>query len=170
MRNHEIDEQLGRQLDDAYRAFVAARAQAIKAISHMMITTFNLARCIGNARADLRMSFSRWCLKYCGVFDVRVVRPVCAVAHRTHAEDSVETWQLRLLGLTATIHHSERPLSQQRKHKRTSWLSYISKSHEELCKMIERAGGVDKIPTAERQAILRQLGTLDRFKLQLNGD
>jgi hypothetical protein len=68
------------------------------------------------------------------------------------------------MGVVATVHHAVKPTSQKRRHKPTSWLSYISKTREEVNKIIERAGGADKLKPEERAAISRQLASLDSLR------
>lgn len=166
-RNHEIDEQFGRQLDDAYREYVAARAITIGALRRLMQATAKLATLISIIRGDIRWPFVRWCNTYSKVFDPRVARTVCAVANRAHSKVSVETWQLRLLGVVETVHHAHRQRALKRRHKGTSWLSYISRAQEEVHKIIERAGGAQNIPISQRAAINRQLQSFDGIRKKL---
>lgn len=164
MHNHEISVGLAIDLDVKYRQYIAARAMASQALHRLMISVFALAASITETRADIRMPFAKWCLKYCTSFDPKAAKVVCSVANRTFNKDAIETWQLRLMGVVATVHHSSKPKSQKRRHKPTSWLSYISKTREEINKVIERAGGVHKLSDMERDGIHRQLASLDGLK------
>ena len=158
---------LGRALDSKYLAWMEARRQVTESLQKLMTATRDLAGAIQAAQSDLRLPFSVWCRKHSRKFDVMVSKTVCGVAHRTRNEGDVETWQLRMLGVVRTIHHAERPQAQVRRNKPTSWLTHINRTHAELGKLFERVGGVEKMPTEERLAILRQVQSFSNLTAKL---
>jgi hypothetical protein len=159
---------LGQQLDQRYQEWVNARGQVIGVLKMLLRSTLELSMAINEAKADLRLPFRVWCARYCSKFNVAITEAVCDVGARTvQTNGHVETWQLRRLGIVSSVHHVDRPVRHTRRRRPLTWLTYVNRTHEELGKLFERAGGPQKLPSDERTAISRQIASFNNLARKL---
>lgn len=164
----EIDALTAQSLDDAAREYTAARALAIQALRRLVLSAIAVGVAVTKARPNIRGPFAKWCLQHCRVFHPAKMRGVCAMAGRTHLAGLAETWQLRMLGVVQTVHHSVRPEAQKRVVKPMSFISHVTRTREGVAKLIEQKGGIQNLTTEEKGVIERQLGSLDDVRRQLS--
>lgn len=161
----DLDAQLARDLTAAYSKYRWAYAIVLKGLQQLMEATGELAAVIFSIQANVKQPFGRWCVKHCVGFDPRITRAICSVATRS-VKGRFESWQLRLLGILRPIPHTERPL-RQRAVRSVTWLSHLNRTTEELERMFERVGGVEKLSRAEREAVDQQLATFNNIQRRL---
>lgn len=164
MNYERLDNELAGQLTPAYLRWQGAKARASLALRELIQATVDLGKVFAEVKQSIRLPFGRWCKSNCPRVNPKVVQMVAGVAGRTHKVDEAETWQLRLLGVVKTIHHSVRPLGDKRKTPKTSWLGYAGKFKEEAGKILAQGANADPLAKA---AMRRQIDSLEELKKKL---
>lgn len=111
-----------------------------------------------------------WFKNFADGISLDEVRKYRSIASRTKDVLSVESWQLRLLGIISAVHHRDKPISADRTKRHTkkkSWVYHVGKTQDGIESTLRKVGGTRGLTQTEKDQIREQLGPIEELLKRL---
>lgn len=158
-QQEELNKARAQDLIKRYKRITATIGRIKRDYGFLLKETADFAKLYRTIHEDHKARMGWWLNTFCPGADHATIKRWMSVANRMEdVKEIPQSWQLKLFGLMTTVHHKNRVAKKTTKKKEKSFVFYLGKGHNLLCKQIEQMGGVEALDEDQREALLQQFG------------